>query len=223
VNTRSPLLAIWFQPAKTIARVAHENPGYRLFALPLLAGFATWLTAELDGRDAGAFDYGLLPSALLSFGPIGELVQVFAGAYLLRLTGAWLGGTAGSRSIQTAIAWANAPIVVIAGVGLLIAILLNVGDFYTGALLAYHPTTYFVAGWVLFALQFALVAWSYVIFLKGLAAVQGFSLARAALNTLLAAAIPVIILVVATVALGSVDDLLWLLFNGMEYALPEHR
>lgn len=223
MSRRSPLLTVWLRPSETVARIAHENPGYRLFVLPIVAGFAVWLTAALDSRDSDPFDYGLLPSALLSFGPIGELVQVFAGAYLLRLTGSWLGGTAGSTSIQTAIAWANAPIVVIACIGFLIPILFGFADLSTRTLLEHHPTVYFIAGWALFALQFVLVAWSYFIFLKGLASVQGFSVARAALNTLLATAIPVIILAVTTVALGSVDDLSWLLFSGMEYALPEHQ
>ena len=222
MSGRSPLLTIWLRPSKTVARIAHENPGYRLYALPLVAGFAAWPTAILQGEDPGPFDYGLLPGVLLSFGPIGELIQVFVGAYLLRLTGSWLGGKAGSTSIQTAIAWANAPIALITCLGLLISFAFSLAESFEITPFMSNPSAYAVTGWSLFALQFALIAWSYVIFLKGLAEVQDFSVARAVLNTLLAASIPVIILAVATVALGSVDDLLRLLFDGTEYTLPEH-
>ena len=118
----SPLRSVWFHPRQTIARIAHENPGYRLFALPIIAGFATWPTVAFFFPDQDVLDGGLFWSALLTFGPLFELFQLFVGAYLIQVTGAWLGGRAGLRSIQAAIAWGNVPIALVAVIAIPLAI-----------------------------------------------------------------------------------------------------
>lgn len=213
----SPLRSVWFNPSRTIAQIAHENPGYRLFVLPILAGFAVLPTFALFSTGDTRAASGLVLSTLVAFGPFVELFQLFAGAYLIRLTGIWLGGKAGIASIQTAIAWGNVPIVALAVLGIASMIISEVH-----AELADVPLTFgqshLVSGIGIFllALQFAIIAWSIGIFLRGLATVQGYSTGRAIINSLFACALPAVLIIVLAVSLGYSDKLLWLFFAGLE-------
>jgi hypothetical protein len=201
--SRSPIRTIWLEPSQTIARIAHENPAYRIYVLPILAGFAVLPTTAVFSSDDSAMRSGILLSTLMSFGPIFEVLQVFVGAYLIRVTGAWLGGKADEGSIQTAIVWGNVPIVALAVLAIPLSALSVV---YTKAadasLSAYESPTVTGVGFVLLAVQVALVSWFVGIFWKGLAAVQGYSLGRAVLNSLIAWAIPAAVVLIGAAALG---------------------
>ncbi len=213
----SPLRSVWFNPSQTIAYIAHENPGYRLFALPIIAGFAVWPTLALFSSDIDQAESGLVLSTLLAFGPITELFQVFVGAYLIRLTGVWLGGRAGIASIQTAIVWGNVPIAVITILGIVLLVFSFAYNEFAEAPLTWDqsPAVTTIA-WLLFAVQTVIVGWSIVIFLRGLAKVQGYSLTRATLNAIVAWLIPALLIVIVAVILGYGDYLPSLFFAGFE-------
>jgi len=215
--SRSPLRSIWFDPSQTIARIAHENPGYRLYVLPILAGLAVWPTSALFSTEDNVMESGILLSALLTFGPALEVLQVFVGAYLIRVTGVWLGGKAGVASIQAVIVWGNVPIVALAVLGIP---LMAFSAFYAEAsgapLLANQSSLVSGVGLVLLALQVVVVAWSMGIFWKGLAIVQGYSVGRAILNSIVAWAIPAALVAVGAIALGYSDKVTWLFFAGID-------
>lgn len=215
--SRSPFKSIWFSPSQTIARIAHENPGYWLYTLPILAGFAIWPTSTLFPADDGVLENGLILSTLLTFGPVFEIVQLVVGAYLIRVTGVWLGGKAGVASIQTAIAWGNVPIVALAILGML---LMSFAALYSGTseypLLANESALLTGIGFFFLALQLAVVIWSVGIFWSGLAAVQGYSIGSAILNSLVAWTIPALLVVAGAVALGYSDKVVWLFFAGID-------
>lgn len=219
----APLRSIWLRPAKTIAYIAHENPGYRLFVLPIAASFVVLPT---DALFAGRHDEaagGLIVSTLLAFGPLPELLQVFIGAYLIRLTGTWLGGTASSSSIQTAIVWGNVPIVAMALLGNALAVVAaGYADLADGPLEWGQSLPISAAGWGLVALQAVLVVWSVAIFLSGVATVQGFSIARAALNALLAWSLFAAAIALAAIALGFADRLQSIFFAGLDDLVRLH-
>lgn len=213
----SPLRSIWFNPSQTIAYIAHENPSYRLFAIPIIAGFAIWPTVALFSSDADQFESGLILSTILAFGPIAELSQVFLGAYLIRLTGLWLGGKAGIASIQTAIVWGNVPIAMIAVVSATLLVFSWAYDELAKAPLTWnHSPMVTTLAWALFATQLVIVGWSIVIFLRGLAQVQGYSLPLAMLNATLAWLLPAMVMVIMTIVLGSGEYVSWLLFAGFD-------
>ena len=219
----SPLRSIWLHPAKTIAFIAHENPGYRLFVLPIAAGFVVLPTVALFAGANDEAETGLVLSTLLAFGPVGELLQVFIGTNLVRLTGAWLGGTASSAGIQVAIVWGNVPIVALAVLGTTLAILSSgYAEFVDEPLEWGQSLPVSLAGWGLLALQTILVAWSIVIFLTGIAAAQGFSIGRAALNALLAWLLFAAVIALATIAFGFADRLQWIFFAGLEDLVRVH-
>ncbi len=223
MDPSSPLRSIWFHPAKTIAYIAHENPGYRLFVLPIAAGFLTLPTVALFGDADLEIRVGFAWASLVAFGPIAELLQVFVGAYLIRLTGAWLGGRAGSSSIQAAIVWGNVPIVAMTLLGIAALVFAFLYSEPGDDPLRWGQSPVVTAiGWSLVALQAALVFWSIAIFLRGVATVQGFSTTRAALNAVLAWSILAAILVAVTTILGLSEHLHWLFFAGLDELVVIH-
>lgn len=213
----SPLRSVWFNPSQTIAYIAHENPAHRLFALPIIAGFAVWPTIALFSTDTGEVETGLVLSTLLSFGPIAELFQVFIGAYLIRLTGIWLGGKAGITSIQTAIVWGNVPIAAITILGMVMLVFSSAyNEFSETPLTSGHSPLVTTIAWLLFAIQTVIVGWSIVIFLHGLARVQGYTVTRATLNAVLAWLVAAMLIVLAAVILGYGEKLPGLFFARFE-------
>lgn len=224
IPSLSPLRSIWLRPAETIASIAHDNPGYRLYLLPILAGFALWPTIALASNDDNELRVGFVLSSLLAFHPVIEVLQVFFGAWLIRATGLLLGGRAGIASIQTAIVWGNLPIVVLAVLGQLLSFLpLFLIEQPGGALSWSRFWSTASIGWSLFALQWILVTWSMVILISGLAAVQGFSFARATFNALLAWLFAAIPLGLAALAIDGSEGLLEAYFHGFDRLVPIHH
>ncbi len=176
-----------------------------------------WPTVALFARDENQVESGIILSTLLAFGPVAEVFQVFVGAYLIRLTGVWLGGKAGVASIQTAIAWGNVPIAVLAILGVVLLTFSGVYAELSDAPLSWGQSS-LVTGiaWALFVFQAVIVAWSVSIFLRGLVTVQGYSMGRAIANTVFAWMIPATLVVLAAIILGYADKLLGLFFAGFE-------
>lgn len=209
--------SIWFHPSETIARIAHSNPGYGLFVLPILAGFAQWPTILLSVDETNILSVGLFWSALLSFGPVIEVVQVFVGAYLIQVTGRWLGGKAGVSSIQAAIAWGNVPIAVLAILGIPFTIVSFVLKEGLDVDLLEEPTPAIAAlGFTLAFVVILSVSWSLVIFIRSLATVQNFSTTRAIVNSVIAWLLPIVVVSLVLVTLRQGDTVIAMLFGGLD-------
>ncbi|MEM7432898.1 MAG: YIP1 family protein [Pseudomonadota bacterium] len=218
----SPLRSIWFRPARTIRFIAHENPNYLIFVLPVLAGFLTLPSFALFGGDDDLF-LGYAISSLISGGPLVELLKVFVGAYLIRITGVWLGGNAATANLQTAIAWGNAPIVVLTVMGFVALIWASVhNEFADDPLHWGQSTPVLMVGWAMVAVQIIAVVWSLVILVRGIAAIQGFSTGRAALNALMAWLLATAFFVACVILFGFADQLSVLFFAGINELFTVH-
>ena len=222
MHSSSPVRSIWFRPAETIANIAHDNPGYRLYLFPIVSGFVILPTMALFATDDDDVMVGFVLSSLLAFGPwvlrpVFEVLQVFVGAWLIRMTGLWLGGRASTASIQTAIVWCHLPIAILAILGLALfwlAVLLM--DPREPPLWWNQSAATATVGWTLFVVQTALVGWSLVILISGLAAVQGYSIWRAALNVILAWGAVAGIVALAILLVTDIAGLLKLFFSGFD-------
>ncbi len=223
MRSSSPVRSIWFRPKETIASIAHDNPGYRLYLFPIVAGFVILPTMALFATDDDDMLFGFVLSTLLAFGPwwilrpFFEVLQVFVGAWLIRMTGVWLGGRASTESIQTTIAWCHLPIAILAILGtalfFLAAFLTDAGD---SPLWWNQSAATATVGWTLFAVQTALIGWSIVILISGLAAVQRYSMWRAALNVALAWGIVAAIAALAALLFTDAAGLFLFFFIGFD-------
>ena len=165
------------RPAATLRRIAHDNPGYGVFVLPVLAGFATYPVAGLAfGEDAIDYTGGYIAQSLLSFSPILELLQLFAAAYLISRLAPWFQGRPDSRRLLSALAWSNVPIVLLAPIGFAavsLAELLAVPRAAGGL-----PSTVLLPA---LAVQVGLIGWAKYLLVTGCADALALSRGRAAL------------------------------------------
>ena len=105
----NPWFSIWSHPRDTIREVIHHNPRTGFWAL------ATLYALTLSFSTANFYSWGLDRSFSTVFFPL-VFLSPFTGfawlmfqAFLLRLTGRWLGGRAPAWHVRAAVAWSRAP------------------------------------------------------------------------------------------------------------------
>ncbi|MEO0971779.1 MAG: YIP1 family protein [Pseudomonadota bacterium] len=179
-----PLRSVWLAPGRTVARIAHENPAYALHTLAVLSAFAPRafeLVPNSLSQTPSTFQLSLIPH------PLDHLLLLYLGAYLLCALGAMFGGKAGPSATRVAIAWSFVPGIVLVAVNLIAALVsaalgLQVELEYYG----FDDETHALAVVsVLVPIELALMIWSQVILVRGLAAVNDFSNLKALATALL--------------------------------------
>lgn len=191
-----PYLGIWVRPRATIREILAADPTRHVIALAAIGPALQALAAKWSLAIAS-------PGTLATFWPLqvafSVVVQAVAGVVLLYLVGwlwAWsgrlLGGTASAIEVRASVAWAQVPTIVAAAIAVVAALDgVAISRFATGGFLAAiraHPKFSLieaVLGW-----------WGFIVSLKTLGEVHGFSAWRA-----LGA---VLIGIVAIVAAGAV-------------------
>lgn len=171
------LRTIWREPRATLQRIAHDNPGYGVFVLPVLAGTAGFPVAGLAfGEEAAERTSGYIAQSLLSFSPILELLQLFVATFLISRLALRFQGHADSRRLLSALAWSNLPIVLLAPLSLVTVLLaqsLGVPRASGGL-----PVTVLLPA---LAVQVGLIGWAKYLLVIGCADALALSRRRAAL------------------------------------------
>jgi hypothetical protein len=182
-----PWLSMWLRPRATVRHLVDTRPRDGVLLLTALGGIAESLD-RMSGRNAG--DTMSLPVVLIVavvFGPLGGLIGLYFGAWLISVSGRWMGGNAGTEPIRTALAWGNLPNV--AGLLLWLPAIALVGrEMFTETAPQLDAQPLF--GLLLLPLGLVWIAlglWSIVLILQGIGEVQGFSAWKALGNLLLAA------------------------------------
>ena len=182
----NPWLNIWIKPRRTIKEIVSYNPNYRLFFLSAIYGF----TSLLGFAQSFSFGY-FLKWPIIFLGAIllapfwGYIIFSFV-AWIVKVTGRWIGGIGSFLHIRTALAWSNVPLIinVFFWIILLIVFRQNLFVEFPGRKLFHGwEVTFFLC---LALLQIVVVIWSLVIYLNALSQVQEFSILKAILNVLIA-------------------------------------
>lgn len=183
-----PVRSIWLRPRSTIRQIVDNDPEYGVFALTALSG-AALASLDVVGRwVAGEIPLAVVVVFILIAGPVREFAALYIGGWLLLTVGRWLGGSASSPEVRTAIAWSNFPLLAgVAGV-----LLLSVLDATSGYM--------DILAEVVFLLLFL---WSLLMLAYCLSAVMRFSLLRsvasmAAAGLLLLTVVAVVMLIAGT-------------------------
>jgi hypothetical protein len=182
----NPWLSIWTEPRATIQQVVDGEPKLMVLILAPLAGIADALRSNNELAYSGLENL----IGLVVAGGIGGYVIVFLGAYPVRWTGGWLGGTASLGAIRAAGVWSSVPKITSAVLLLLLWVVLSQ---LSGP----------VAGMEVAAqlMILTLGIWSFVLSCKCYGQVQGFSAWKGLANMLLSFAVVVVpILVIVAVA-----------------------
>jgi hypothetical protein len=119
-------------------------------------------------------------------GPIYGVVSLYLGGALLRWTGRWIGGRGTPQHIEAALAWSSVPLVW--GLGLwLIELPLFGQDLFTTETPRIDERQFLQSAFIaIISIEKVIAVWAFIVFLKCLGQVQGFSAWRALGNAALA-------------------------------------
>lgn len=201
-----PWISMWLHPRQTIRQIIDTDPDRSVWRLAAVIGIGNALdrAAEKSSGDHGSLGEILLPA--LIFGPISGIIGLYIFGALLRWTGPWIGGHAVSRDIRAALAWASVLSIwaIILWVPQLLFFGKEVFTSETPVMDASPALTALFRG--ISVVEFVVGVWAFVVFLKCLGEVQGFSAWRALGNILL---VPLVILVTVFVVVGAFTFLKW--------------
>ncbi len=178
----NPWIKMWVEPRKTMRSIINFDPTHRFYLLSAVYGFPMLLhlaqTFSLGQMYSAA---GIVIGSLILAVLVGML-GIYISSGLLFWTGKWIGGKASFTHVRSAVAWSNVTNVVNSVMWLIL-----VGLFGTSAFLDTFTQTAFVGRQLtfvalIFTVQTVLAVWSFIILLKGLGEVQGFSAWKALLN-----------------------------------------
>jgi hypothetical protein len=192
----NPWFSIWLKPRGTMRQIlATEYPVYVVFILAAIGGISQSLdTAAIHGLG----DKVSVPTIFgiaLTLGAIGGIIQMYLGSFVLKWTGSWLKGQATYTQVRLAYVWTSIPLA-----WLLLFWIPNVLLFGEENFTALTPRIDESGSLLLMFLGLGIVemiggAWAFIIFLKCLGEVQGFSAWKALLNVLLAILVVIVPLV----------------------------
>ncbi|WP_256446055.1 Yip1 family protein [Hahella sp. HN01] len=178
----NPWFSIWLRPRATMQQLAQSASDKSVFVMAGMAGMINMLYRISDNKlsTKGDFD-GVWPWALLA-GLVEGLLIVYLGSELIRWTGRLLNGRASYSDIRKAMAWSYIPFFATALFFLTGCLILDIGlfDFYLA--IADGELEFWIIFIAVSAIRIVFGIWGFVVFLKCLGQVQGFSAWKALAN-----------------------------------------
>lgn len=181
----NPWTRIWTSPRETIRSIVNFNPKYRFIILSFLHGLPTLFYAAQDLSMGNTYSiFGIILTAIVLATFIGMLT-ITIGSALFLWTGRWIGGTATYYPIRAAVSWSNVPNIIIILTWAISIYFFREQLFLKG----FQQTDFIGPAFTVMAInlvvQTVMSIWSFVILVKGLAEVQGFSAWKGLLNALI--------------------------------------
>ncbi len=187
------LKTIWTKPTLTFQYLFKFCPDKYVTLLLVLSGIVS--AFERSSKDSHLSPVITFAIAIIIGGLCGRLFGYISSA-LLSWTGRWLKGTGTTKEFMTVTAWAMIPS--ICSLGLVIISMVLTGHVSISLDLTAQDKTSLILPVLISMGHLALQFWTLVIFVKGIAVVQNFSIKKATLNLFL----PMLIIVVPLVILA---------------------
>ncbi len=184
-NYSSPWISMWLHPRRTICQIVDTDPDRAVLLLAAIAGIGKVLDKASTKSSGDLISFPSIFLLAVILGPLSGIISLYIGGALLRWTGRWIGGRADARDIRCAIAWSS--VLAIWAMLLWIPELLLFGkEMFTSKTpnidASIALTTLL---WIFIILEIVLGLWTFVVFLKCLGEVQGFSAWKALGNCFL--------------------------------------
>ena len=195
-----PWTTIWTRPRATIRRIVESDVRYHVTFLAILSGALIWLERRWSNPSPAAAFPMLVVLAVIVGAMVG-ILELYINGALLKWAGAALGGVGSYAEVRAALAWSRVPVIVAVAIGVL-AILLGTD----GPMLGGPEISSSGAGMTL--LHAVLVLWGFVVMLKCVGEVHGFSAWRALGSILLLLASLAFVLIAMVVIFGGVGKLI---------------
>ena len=181
----NPWLSIWTEPRKTIRGIINTDPKFGFLLLSAVYGLPITFNLAQGLSFASMIPlWAILIGSLIVCTFVG-MIGISISAWLLHVTGRWIKGKGNFQTIRAAVAWSQVPNFVII---LMWALLLGVfGSQVFGQAFSESQFIGFQAGvvFIVFLVQTIVSIWGFIILLKALGEVQGFSAWKALLNVLI--------------------------------------
>lgn len=186
----NPWLSIWTQPRDTVRYLVATDPDRHVLQLAMAGGVAQSLAQAMESGVGDKVDLAVILLMSLVIGSVFGLLMLYLGSALLHWTGRWIGGRATREQLRTAVGWSNVPVVVLLfAAGPLLGIAGRVPFMSEQTLVAGGVGLPAAAATGVFGIAMVvLTVWAFVILLKGVGEVQGFSAWKAWGNVLFAGA-----------------------------------
>jgi hypothetical protein len=185
LSVDNPFLTIWTRPRATIRAIVNTDPYPHVIPLAILGGIVQTLNNASQRNAGDKLPLVAILGIALLLGPVGGFTSLFVGGWFLGLTGRWLGGRARPDQLRAVIAWSYVPVLATIPIWIIQLGFLGRGLFTRETpILDANPTF----GLVVMAtgiLEVVLGFWSFVILLKGVGEVHGFSAWKALASMLL--------------------------------------
>ena len=181
----NPWLSIWTEPKKTIRAIVNSNAKFGFLILSAIYGLPLAFNLAQSFAFSGAVPiWAILVGSLVVCTFLG-MIGISLSAWLLHLTGRWIGGKGNFQTVRAAVAWSNVPNIVtilmwFVLLGIFGAQVFN-RDFSETHFVGYQAGVLFL----IMLVETIVSIWGFIILLNALAEVQGFSIWRAILNVVI--------------------------------------
>jgi hypothetical protein len=181
----NPWSAIWLKPRETIQKIVNFNPKYCFVFLAAVYGFNMLMQLMQSLSLGKEFSLTGIFVVAVILAPFLGMLSLCVSAFLLQWTGKWIGGKGNYLSIRASLAWANVPNIIN-----IVLWFILVGYFKKAVFMETFGQTPFPGNEIylvtsIFILQTVLSVWSFIILIKGLGQVQGFSAWKGLFNVLI--------------------------------------
>lgn len=181
----NPWFSIWVRPRSTIREIVKTDPKYRFILLSAIYGFPMLLHMAQNLSLGEKYSTMAIIIGALVLATFVGMIGISIASVLIYWTGRWIGGDSGYYPVRAAVSWSNVPSIV--NIMIWIILMATFGntifkeDFGMQSFQGTDQIVVFGA----FFLELVLSIWSFVILVKGLGEVQGFSAWKGLLNVLI--------------------------------------
>jgi hypothetical protein len=203
-----PWWSMWTRPRATIRQIVDMDPEHLVLGLAAALGVVGYLNyARLIHMGDQISWLGIMGLAVV-LGSLGGIVQVYFLGWLLRVTGRWIEGNGTPQGIRAAITWGRVPALWAAVLWVPLIAVMGQDAFTSPPTGGYHDLRTGSVQFLVGLLDVVIGIWAFVVMLKAVGEVQGFSAWKALGNFLLAVILAGIIGVAIGAIVGGVAGLL---------------
>ena len=179
-STTKPWLTYWTQPRSTIS-ILKNSKETRHWDLIIIAYGIIEFFNKSQTKSVGEYitNFPILILTGIIGGALAGYFRVWLWSWLLHLTGKWIGGIATRQHLRTAFVWSSLPTLTLAVFWIPFLFIHGEAFFKKGYVIL---APYLVLDYTFAAVAFVAVAWKFILLLKSISEVQGFSIWKALLN-----------------------------------------
>jgi hypothetical protein len=196
----NPWLSIWIKPRATIRAIVDVDPERYVILLAVIAGIGEALNRASSKNLGDTLPILAILIIAAIFGAVGGVLSLYISGALLSWIGGMFGGQASAREVRTAIAWSSVPFIWsmafwIPNLGLYGNEMFTSDTQYIDN----FPLGVLIIG----SLEVIIVIWTFIVYLKCLGEVHGFSAWKAFFVSIIPGFVLVILVFGCTLAAGS--------------------